>query len=114
MEPEKLSTKLRKLLEDPDTGVIVSAASTWEIATKYRLGRLPGAAGIMADYDGAIRGLHAQILPIENAHALMAGSFPQPHRDPFDRMLAAQAKVERLPLASKDRVLKPFGVKLIW
>ena len=114
MEPRKLSATARALLENPETGITVSAASAWEIATKFRIGRLPGAANVMADYAAAVSGLAAQTLPISDAHALMAGSFKQAHRDPFDRMLAAQATLEGLPLVSCDPLLKAFGVELVW
>lgn len=114
MEPEKLSPKIRRLLESSETGVFVSTASAWEISIKYRLGRLPDAAEIVRHYDDVTRELRAEPLLIKSAHALMAGSFPQAHRDPFDRMLAAQAKIEGLMLASKDRALHQFGVQLLW
>lgn len=114
MQPRLLSAKVRRLLEDPATGIVVSTASAWEIATKFRLGRLPGAAAVVADYAAAIDGLRAQSLPIRDAHALRAGGFPQAHRDPFDRLLVAQAELERFTLVSKDRALRQFGVALLW
>lgn len=114
MEPRLLSAKIRRLLEDPATGIVVSAASAWEIATKFRLGKLPGAAAIVADYAAAIRGMQAQRLAIRDNHALRAGSLRQAHRDPFDRLLVAQAEIEELVLVSKDRALRQFGVTLLW
>jgi PIN domain nuclease of toxin-antitoxin system len=114
MEPRLLSAKIRRRLEDPSTGIVVSAASAWEIATKFRLGKLPGAAAIVADYAAAVRGMQAQSLAIQDNHALRAGSLPQIHRDPFDRLLVAQAEIEELTLVSKDRALRQFGVELLW
>lgn len=114
MQPRLLSAKVRRLLEDPATEAIVSAASAWEIATKFRLGKLPGAAAVVADYAAAIHGLHARPLAIQDHHALRAGGLSQVHRDPFDRLLVAQAEIERLTLVSKDRALRPFGVELLW
>lgn len=114
MQPRLLSAKIRRLLEDPATEAIVSAASAWEIATKFRLGKLPGAAAVVADYAAAINGLQAQPLAIRDNHALLAGGFPQAHRDPFDRLLVAQAEIEGLTLVSKDRALRQFGVELLW
>lgn len=114
LDPRKLSAKIRAIVEDPDTELVVSAASAWEFATKYRLGRLPGAAAVAADYEGAIRELRARPLPVRNAHALRAGSYPHAHADPIDRMLVAQAEIEGLPLVSKDRVLRQFGIDLLW
>lgn len=114
MEPRKLSAKVRRLLEDQATGTVVSTASAWEIATKFRLGKLPGAAAVVADYAAAINGLQAQPLAIRDRHALLAGSLTQAHRDPFDRLLVAQAEIEGLALVSKDRTLREFGVNLLW
>ena len=114
LEPRLLSAKIRRLLEDPTTGIVVSAASAWEIATKFRLGKLPGAAAVVADYAAAIRGMQAQRLAIRDNHALRAGSLRQAHRDPFDRLLVAQAEIEELVLVSKDRALRQFGVTLLW
>lgn len=68
----------------------------------------------MADYAAGLAGLDAGILPISNAHALAAGRFRQPHRDPFDRMLAAQAKLEMLPLTTQDAAFKAFNIDLLW
>lgn len=114
LEPHRLSAKVRRLLEDATTSTVVSAASAWEIATKFRLGKLPGVAAVVADYAAATNGLQAQSLAIRDSHALLAGSLSIAHRDPFDRLLVAQAEIERLTLVSKDRALRQFGVKLLW
>ncbi|TAN06159.1 MAG: type II toxin-antitoxin system VapC family toxin [Rhodanobacteraceae bacterium] len=114
MQPGQLSPRARKLLENPASDIVVSAATAWEIATKFRLGKLPSAAPIVADIDDVARRLGARWLPISHAHAMKAGGFPQPHGDPFDRMLAAQAQIERWPLVSRDRALRQFGVELLW
>lgn len=114
MEPSRLSAKVRRLLGDPQTDISVSAATAWEIATKFRLGRLAGARNVVADYEAAISGLRASALPIRNQHAVKAGSYPHQHSDPFDRMLAAQADIEGLILVSRDPALKQFGVDLLW
>src|SRR5690554_1585550 len=114
MQPDKLSTKVRRLLKSPDTRLVVSAASAWEIATKYRLGRLPAAKPILADFDEVIRRLDAQMMAISHTHALHSGSYSQEHADPFDRTLAAQSELERIPLVSRDRALRQFPVELVW
>lgn len=114
MQPEKLSNKVRRLLESADTELIVSAASAWEIAIKYRLGRLPDAKPILADFDEVVRRLDARILAISHTHALRSGSYPQNLADPFDRMLAAQAELEHLPLVSRDAALRQFHIELVW
>jgi len=114
MEPRLLSAKVRRLLEDSSTHVVVSTASAWEIAIKFRHGKLPGAAAVVADYDAAIHGLQAQSLAIRDRHALLAGQLPHDHRDPFDRLLVAQAEIEGLTLVSRDRFLRQLGVKPLW
>lgn len=113
MEPRKLPAGTRALIEDDETELLVSAASAWEIAAKYRLGRLPGASRVVADYPAAIRGLRAESLPINDVHALKAGAWDVSHRDPFDRMLAAQALLEALPLATTDNAMRQFGIELV-
>ena len=114
MQPEELSSKVRRLLENPANALVVSAASAWEIATKFRLGKLPSAKAVVGDFDDVVRRLGAQTLPITHVHALRAGGYRQGHPDPFDRMLIAQAQIEGLLLVSKDRALRQFGVELLW
>lgn len=113
-EPSRLGTKARRAIQHADNEVLVSAASAWEIATKHRLGKLIGVDAIVADFCAIIRRLQATELAIGHAHALMAGNYPHPHGDPFDRMLAAQAQIEGLTLVSKDRALRQFAVDLLW
>lgn len=114
LEPHKLSPRVRGLLEDRDTGITLSAATAWEIATRHRLGKLPGAVAVVEDYARAVTGLGARELSVSRAHALLAGRLPQPHRDPFDRLLVAQAEIEGLVLASHDAALRQLGVELLW
>ncbi len=114
MQPGELSTKVRKLLENPATDIVVSAASAWEIATKYRLGKLPSATPIVADIDDVARRLGARWLAVNHRHAIRAGAYPLAHKDPFDRMLAAQSELENLPLVSKDRALRKFRIEQVW
>lgn len=114
-QPERLSARARALLEDPDTRLLVSAASAWEIATKYRLGKLPGAEPLVAGYAAHLSALGAHELPMTAAHALRAGALTVDHRDPFDRMLAAQAIAEGLPLVTADPVMTLFsGLVTYW
>jgi PIN domain nuclease of toxin-antitoxin system len=110
----KLPDSARRLLADPRNRVHVSAASVWEICTKHRLGKLDAAGALVRDVPGWIRKAGFIELPITAAHAQLAGSFPQPHRDPFDRMLAAQSTTEDLPIVSRDDALAPFDVQLLW
>ncbi|MGH8117271.1 MAG: type II toxin-antitoxin system VapC family toxin [Rhodanobacteraceae bacterium] len=113
-EPSKLPPKVRVSIQHPDTEVFVSAASAWEIATKSRLGKLPGAGAVITAFATLLLDLHAVDLPITRAHALRAGSYTHPHADPFDRMLAAQSEIEGLVLVSKDCALRQFDVEVLW
>jgi PIN domain nuclease of toxin-antitoxin system len=112
--PDLLSPTARAIIESPDNTLLVSAASAWEIATKHRLGRLPEAETVLRGYAHHLRALGATELPISSEHAILAGTLAAPHRDPFDRMLAAQALIEGVPLISKDDVLTGFGITLTW
>jgi len=113
--PDRLSPPARALLENAQTDVLVSAASAWEIATKYRLGKLPGAERIITGYVAHLITLRARELPVVSAHALAAGLFVVEHRDPFDRMLAAQAIAEGVPLVTNDPMMAVFpGLVTHW
>lgn len=95
--------------------MFVSAASAWEIATKHRLGKLPGAEPIVTGYAAHLTTLRAHELPVTSRHALAAGLFAVAHRDPFDRMLAAQAIAESVPLLTADPALALFpGLVIRW
>jgi PIN domain nuclease of toxin-antitoxin system len=94
--------------------VFVSSASAWGTATKHRLGKLDSAAPLVRDSAGWLAPADFRQLPVSVAHAERAGSWPQPHRDPFDRMLAAQSVLESLPLIPKDEALVQFGAATLW
>jgi len=114
LEPQKLSPSLRNALEDSDNTLMVSAASAWEIATKWRLGKLPHARAVVENYAMALHRLAAVELPISGAVARQAGLWQVPHRDPFDRLLAAQASSDDLLLASTDPAFAQFeGVRTL-
>jgi PIN domain nuclease of toxin-antitoxin system len=99
-----------------DTGndKIVSAASAWEIAIKFKLGKLPGAAPLVSDFDGALATQGFTALPISTGHGIAAGALPLLHRDPFDRMLVAQALAEHLILISNEVIFDAYGVARCW
>ena len=109
LEPQKLSVELRNTLEDSDNTLLVSAASAWEIATKWRLGKLQHARSVVENYAMALHRLAAVDLPISTAVARRAGLWDVPHRDPFDRLLAAQAIADELVLASTDPAFSQFA-----
>ena len=109
-----LSPRARLAIEDAGNEVFVSAASVWELATKHRAGRLPGIGALMQDVQGALAAQGFVGLAIELRHAQVAGSLPPPHRDPFDRMLMAQAMLEDMLLVSNEAPFDAYGVQRLW
>jgi PIN domain nuclease of toxin-antitoxin system len=110
----RLPPRVRTLLGDGANEVLVSAASVWEITTKARLGKLPGATDVAADVPGCIESQGFVPLPITIHHAQRAGALAGPHRDPFDRMLIVQAQAEGVPIASNEKVFDHYGVTRLW
>lgn len=110
----RLPLAMRALVNDPGSKIYVSAASAWEITTKFRLGKLPSSAPIAGDVERHIRAQGYQPLDVTMRHAQQAGALPGDHGDPFDRMLAAQAQIEAMPIISGDRVFDGFGVRRLW
>jgi len=113
-DPDRLSGAVRELLSDPATPVLVSSASVWELSLKHHQGKLPELNDVIADLPGLLQADGFEALPISLAHGLRAGSYSQPHRDPFDRMLAAQAELDRLVLLSADPQLSTFPCQTLW
>ncbi len=109
-----LTRAARKIIAETKNTLVVSAASAWEIATKVRLGKLPSGASLAADFTGYIERERFQLLPISVEHALRAGLLTGSHRDPFDRMLIAQAQAENLPILSKEVIFDAYGLRRIW
>lgn len=114
VDDEHLSAAARRIIADEANEIYFSAASAWEIATKFRRGRLLEHEATALDVVGAIVSQGFRALTITVADAECAGGLPGPHRDPFDRMLAAQSLFHDLPILSKDRVLDDYGVRRIW
>ncbi|TVR21849.1 MAG: type II toxin-antitoxin system VapC family toxin [Ilumatobacter sp.] len=114
MEPARLSTPVRDVLSDRTSNVLVSAASAWEIATKHRLGKLPEADEVVVGFIDHLRMFGAEELAITSAHALAAGRFRIDHRDPFDRMLAAQSMIMGVALVTSDPVFGRFPCGTFW
>ncbi len=111
---ESLSLAARTAISNEGNSVFVSAATTWEIATKHRIGKLPGVATIVTDLEGAIADQGFMEMPIGLRHGQVAGSLPGPHSDPFDRMLIAQAILEQLVLVSNEVPFDAYGVSRLW
>lgn len=113
-DPERLSDAVRDRLLDSTTTVLVSAATVWELSLKHHQGKLPELGLAIADLPSLLQADGFQPLPIALAHGLRAGAYSQPHRDPFDRMLAAQAELERLVLLTADSQLSGFPCRTLW
>jgi len=109
-----LTRPARKIIAETKNTVFVSAASAWEIATKVRLGRLPTALDLVADFSSYIEREGFQLLAISVEHAIRGGLLPGPHKDPFDRMLIAQAQAENLPIISNEELFEGYGVRRLW
>lgn len=110
----QLSKRAHSVMASHDHEVLVSAASVWEVCTKFRLGKLPDAESLLSDFSRIIERLGFHSLSISLEHAQRAGNLPGPHRDPFDRMLIAQAQAEDLSLVSNERLFDSYGVRRIW
>ena len=99
---------------DPQNESFVSAASAWEISTKHKLGRLPEAGRLLPDFDGIVVEHGFVELPVTIRQAEREGSLPLFHRDPFDRMLIAQALANQLVLVSNEQLFDRYGVSRLW
>ncbi|WP_228058170.1 type II toxin-antitoxin system VapC family toxin [Nostoc sp. LEGE 12447] len=109
----KLHTDCRDIIRNPDHRIIVSSASAWEIATKYHMGKLPEAKQLVEQYSQILHQAKFIELAITTAHALRAGSLPIAHRDPFDRMIMAQAELESLLVISYDKAFQTGLIQVI-
>jgi PIN domain nuclease of toxin-antitoxin system len=114
LAPSSLSEQARETIADESNVVLVSAASAWEISTKVRAGRLPGAEKLERDYLDVMNEAGYTQLAIDTAAALRAGRLVAEHRDPFDRMIAAQALALDVVVISPDAQLDQFGVRRVW
>lgn len=110
----KLSARAKGLLSDPEVTVMVSTVSAWEICIKYRAGKLDAARVLISHFQAALEEEQFVELPVTVAHALHAGLLEGSHKDPFDRMLIAQARVEAVPVVSTDRCFDDFKVARLW
>lgn len=113
MSPDRLSDTGRGLVEDPSTDLLLSAASTWEIAIKASLGKLelPGPPEVVVPK--MMDESQVTALPILLSHTLRVAALPQHHRDPFDRLLVAQAQLEEVPLLSADAQLAAYDIEVL-
>jgi PIN domain nuclease of toxin-antitoxin system len=113
--PSQLPSQVRVILRDPNNRIFVSSATAWELATKFRLGRLPEAANLVTAFGARLAQYQFQELPIYSQHSLLAGSLQHQHRDPFDRLLVAQSQLEQLLLISADLIVQEMaGLLAFW
>lgn len=111
---EKLKHHQISLINAEDTTIYVSAVSGYEIACKHRIGKFPEVAEILNLANRDFEDFDWQLLPITLKHATLAGSLTGSHRDPFDRLLAAQSIVEELPIMTMDEKIKDLGARVVW
>ncbi|MSU36976.1 MAG: type II toxin-antitoxin system VapC family toxin [Pedosphaera sp.] len=110
----ELTMRARRMIVNPGNEIWVSAASVWEIATKVRIGKLGMALSEVENIESICLEEKFRLLPIQFNHAARAGLLPGEHRDPFDRMLAAQAILNNLTVITKDTELGSLGARVYW
>jgi PIN domain nuclease of toxin-antitoxin system len=114
-ESKRLGAAARRLIDDEAHDRLLSSVVPWEMSIKHRSGKLPQAASALADFAAVVSALRAEVMPIEHHHGLLAGNLDWSHKDPFDRMLAAQALLEGAVLISRDVVFDTLpGLRRIW
>ena len=111
---DRLSARALALLSEAGHDFFVSAVTSFELATKHRTGKLPEAEKLLDGFERQVENAGFRILSISSLHARTAGAYTQAHKDPFDRLLAAQALIEDLALLSADTKLDAFGIARIW
>ena len=113
-DDRRLSRRARQTIADADTAIFVSVASVWEIAIKRALGKLEDPSGAIPRLPSILADRGMSPLPIEAAHAIDAAALPPLHRDPFDRMIVAQSRIEEFPVVTNDVAIRAYGVQTIW
>jgi PIN domain nuclease of toxin-antitoxin system len=111
---ERIGTKQTARIEDPANRIFVSPVSVYEIANKHRIGRMPDAEAILKLAEENFAAFDWLHLPISVQHARLAGSISNSHRDPFDRLLAAQSIIENVPVMTVDTAIGELGAKIVW
>ncbi len=112
--PNKLPPQVLALCQDPANEMLLSVASLWEMQIKLQLGKLQLELPLREIIEGQQQTNNVQVLPITLAHILALEGLPTPHKDPFDRLLAAQANVESAVLVSGDKIFEQYPVQLLW
>ena len=114
LDDPELSPVAKAAIESPAAQVYVSAVSSFEIANKHRRGKLPGASVLLEQWTALLAEQQFQSLSLSDDHARFAGGLDIDHRDPFDRMLIAQSRLDNLTLVSNERLFDSFGVSRLW
>lgn len=109
-----LPPSCRRAISRPGNNIFVSAVSAWEIATKFRLGNLPSASDLVQDFDGYLARDGFNLLQLTSRHGIRAGLLPGPLKDPFDRMLIAQALIEDMLIVSNEAIFDRYGINRVW
>ena len=111
---KQLSSAAREAIAEERNTVLVSAASVWEISTKFRLGKLAIAQAALKQFRQLVEADGFEHLPVTWQHSLLAGGYLHEHRDPFDRMLAAQSEIENARLVTCDAAFSVFNTQILW
>jgi PIN domain nuclease of toxin-antitoxin system len=113
-DDSSLPLTAREIIADTENTLLVSAASAWELAIKFQLGKLRKVADLVTDFSGRIEREGFELLPISAEHGIRAGLLPRLHNDPFDRMLVAQSQAEEIPIITNDAMFQRYGVTRLW
>lgn len=111
--PERFSHPVLEMLTDSGNRLFFSAVSAWELAIKFQLGKLRLPMPLEEWVPSRMKATGVESLQIAHVHGLLAGRLPPHHRDPFDRLLIAQARIERLPLLTADGKIRQYDIKVI-
>jgi len=114
VDDTRISERARRLISNPDSEIYFSAASSWELSIKVALGRLELPGPPRTVIPKVLREQSFEALDVTHAHALAVAELPPHHRDPFDRMLVAQARLEKLAIVTGDPMIGRYGTKVIW
>jgi PIN domain nuclease of toxin-antitoxin system len=109
-----LPKSCRTLVTRPDSSIFVSAVAAWEIATRFRLGKLSSASELIQDFGGYLDREKFASLPVSHEHGIRAGMLRGLHRDPFDRMLMAQAEMQKLFIVRNEKIFDQYGLRRVW
>jgi PIN domain nuclease of toxin-antitoxin system len=114
LSPEKLSDRVTEIFTDREAELLLSIATPWEMAVKAGIGKLENGADILDDFEHRVTASGYGMLETSVKHAIRSGSLPRYHKDPFDRLLVAQALDLDLPILSRDTIFDAYGVRRIW